>query len=402
MSEPLAIASPGIEPVAESRSPAHVAVFLYGLTSGGAPRRAISLAEEFAARGHRVDVVVVRADGPLRSRVPASLRLVELEGVASRVPVLADWRPFRVRAAVFALADYLRRERPRVLLSGANSGHLTAVWANLRAGRATRLVLRVCTHLSGTAANGKRLSRPWLRPLARRFYPRADAWVAGSQDVADDFARVTGIARDRIATIHNPVVSPAIERRAREPLDHPWFQAGEPPVVLGVGRLVKQKDFPTLIEAFAAVRAERPLRLVILGEAQSEGRRRRLEEQAMRLGVAADVALPGLVENPYAYMARAAVFVLSSAWEGLSGVLVEAMACGCPVVSTDCPGGSAETLAGGRYGPLVPVSDPSSLAAAIRLVLDSPRDAERLKLRASEFDVESSVERYLGLLLGTA
>ena len=122
----------------------------------------------------------------------------------------------------------------------------------------------------------------------------------------------------------------------------------------------------------------------------------------MRLGVAADVALPGLVENPYAYMARAAVFVLSSAWEGLSGVLVEAMACGCPVVSTDCPGGSAETLAGGRYGPLVPVSDPSSLAAAIRLVLDSPRDAERLKLRASEFDVESSVERYLGLLLGTA
>jgi glycosyltransferase involved in cell wall biosynthesis len=400
MSEPLSITRLEPEPAAAARPPAHIAVFLYGLTSGGAPRRALALAEEFAARGHRVDLVVTRADGPLRSRVPSSLRLVELAGVGARVPVLADWRPFRVRAAVFALADYLQRERPAVLLSGANSGHLTAVWANLRAGEGARLVLRVCTHLSGTAANGKRPSRPWLKPLARRYYPRAQAWVAGSRDVADDFARVTGIGRERIATIHNPVVSPAIERRAREPLAHPWFQPGEPPVVLGVGRLVKQKDFPTLVEAFARVRAERPLRLVILGEAQSEARRRRLEGLATRLGVAADVALPGLVENPYAYMARAAVFVLSSAWEGLSGVLVEAMACGCPVVSTDCPGGSAETLGEGRFGPLVPVGDPGSLAAAIRLVLEAPRDPEELKRRASEYDVESSVERYLDLLLG--
>lgn len=402
MSGPAPSAALAGGPTAAAAPRARIAVFLYGLTSGGAPRRALALAEEFAARGHRVDVVVVRADGPLRSRVPASVRLVALESMSAELPVLADWRPFRVLAAVFALAEYLRRERPEVLLSGANSGHLTAVWANLRAGEPTRLVLRLCTHLSGTAANGKRPSRPWLKPLARRFYPRAAGWVAGSHDVARDFAEVTGVPLERIATIHNPVVSPDIERRAREPLAHPWFQPGEPPVVLGVGRLVKQKDFPTLIEAFARVRAERPLRLVILGEAQSEARRRRLEEQAARLGVRADVAFPGLVENPYAYMARAGVFVLSSAWEGLSGVLVEAMACGCPVVSTDCPGGSAETLAGGRYGPLVPVSDPGALAAAIRTVLDAPRDPERLKRRAAEFDVGSSVDRYLDLLLGAA
>jgi glycosyltransferase involved in cell wall biosynthesis len=344
--------------------------------------------------------VVARADGPLRSRVPATVRLVALAGVAARVPLLSGWRRFRVRAAVFALADYLRRERPAILLSGANSGHLTAIWANARTPERARLVLRVCTHLSGTAANGKRASRPWIAPVARRFYPRADAWVAGSRDVADDFARVTGIAPERIATIHNPVVSPEMEVRAREPLSHPWFQPGEPPVVLGVGRLVKQKDFPTLVEAFARVRAERPCRLVILGEAQSERRRERLVELAERLGVSADFALPGLVENPYAYMSRAGVFVLSSAWEGLSGVLVEALACGCPVVSTDCPGGSAETLAGGRYGPLVPVSDPCALADAIRTVLDAPRDPERLRERARDFDVTSSVDRYLELLLG--
>jgi glycosyltransferase involved in cell wall biosynthesis len=389
-------------PAADAQPRAHIAVFLYGLTSGGAPRRALALADEFARRGHRVDVVVTRADGPLRSRVPGSVRLVELRSVAARVPLLSEWRPFRVRTAVFSLADYLRRERPGVLLSGANSGHFTAVLANRRAGAPARLVLRLCTHLSGTVANGKRPAQPWQKLLARRVYTRADAWVAGSADVARDFADVTGLPLERIATIHNPVVSPEIARRAAEPVAHPWFQPGEPPVVLGVGRIVRQKDFPTLIEAFARLRAERPLRLVILGEAQSAARLRPLEERAARLGVASDVAFPGLVENPYAYMARAAVFVLSSAWEGLSGVLVEAMACGCPVVATDCPGGSAETLDGGRYGPLVPVSDPAALAAAIRTVLDGPRDPERLRRRASEFDVASSVDRYLRLLLGPA
>lgn len=377
-----------------------IAVYLYGLTSGGAPRRALALAEHFAARGHLVDVVVARADGPLRDRVPAAVRLVELGGRTGRIPLLRDYRPLRSHAVTFALRDYLARERPSVLLSGANSGHLAAVWAREAAGVPTRLVLRVCTHLSGTAANGKRPSRPWLAPLARRYFPRADAWIAGSRDVADDFARVTGIARERIATVHNPVVSPVLAERAAEPLDHPWLAPGEPPVVLGVGRLVKQKDFPTLVTAFARLRAERPLRLVILGEAQAEARRERLLEQAARLGVGDDVALPGLVQNPYAYMARAGVFVLSSAWEGLSGVLVEAMACGCPVVSTDCPGGSAEILEDGRYGPLVPVGDPEALAGAIRSVLDAPRDSERLRGRAAAFDVDSSVARYLELLFG--
>lgn len=407
MSEPRPEAAPSEATSSNALSPAagtsaHIAVFLYGLTSGGAPRRTLALAEQFALRGHRVDLVVVRADGPLRSRVPANVRLVDLAGFAARLPVLSEWRPFRVRAAVFALADYLRRERPAILMSGANSGHLTAVWANTRTPEPARLVLRVCTHLSGTAANGKRPSRPWIAPVARRYYPRADAWIAGSRDVADDFAQVTGIAPERIVTIHNPVVSPDVERKAREPLDHPWFQPGEPPVVLGVGRLVKQKDFPTLIQAFARVRAERPARLVILGEAQSDRRRDRLLELATSLGVAEDFALPGLVDNPYAYMARAGVFALSSAWEGLSGVLVEALACGCPVVSTDCPGGSAETLEGGHYGPLVPVSDPAALADAILTVLDAPPDPERLRARARHFDVASSVDRYLEQLLGAS
>lgn len=375
--------------------PLHIALFMYGLTSGGAPRRTLTLARGFAARGHRVDLVVARRRGPLAPAVGADVRLVELASRWTRVPGLADVRRFQMRAAVFALAAYLRRERPDVLLSAANSAHLTAIWARGLARTDTRLVLRACTHVSGGTA---RTRRPLLRLLARRFFPRADAVIAGSREVADDLAALTGIAPSRIATIYNPVVSPEIEQRACEPLDHPWFAPGSPPVVLAAGRLVKQKDFPTLIEAFARLRRRRPARLMILGEAKRAARRERLLALAARRGVAADVALPGLVDNPFAYMARAAVFVLSSAWEGLSGVLIEAMACGCPVISTDCPGGSAETLAGGAYGRLVPVGDPDALAAAIGAVLDAPRDADRLRGRAAAFGVDASVDGYLACL----
>lgn len=379
--------------------PRHIALFFYGLTSGGAPRRALTLAGEFARRGHRVDLVVAEPRGPLSEAIPHQVNLVGLQSRWTRVRLLAGVKRFQVRAAVFALAAYLRRERPHVLLSAANSAHLTAVVAHGLAGVDTRLVLRACTHLTRIAGNGKQTTRPVLRLLARRFYPRADALIAGSEEVAADLVRVTGISRSRIAKIYNPVVSPELAERASQPLDHPWFAAGSPPVILGAGRLVKQKDFPTLIDAFAKVRAGRPARLVILGEAKNRGRRDRLIALAERRGVGMDVALPGLVQNPYSYMARAAVFVLSSAWEGLPGVLIEAMACGCPVVSTDAPGGSAEALDGGRYGPLVPVGDATALAKAIRSVLDLPPDRERLRQWAAAFTVEASVAGYLSVLL---
>jgi glycosyltransferase involved in cell wall biosynthesis len=186
---------------------------------------------------------------------------------------------------------------------------------------------------------------------------------------------------------------------AEEPLDHPWFAAGEPPVVLGVGRLVKQKDFPTLVRAFARVRERRPARLLLLGETKKPRRRRRLEELTRELGVEKDVAIEGFVDNPLPYMKRAAVFALSSAWEGLPGALIEAMACGCPPVSTDCPGGSAEILDQGRFGPLVPVGDDAALAEAIVQQLERPTAPELLEARAREFAVDVAVDHYLEVLL---
>jgi glycosyltransferase involved in cell wall biosynthesis len=254
--------------------------------------------------------------------------------------------------------------------------------------------LRIITQLSLPTLNVRARFRLWQ---ARIFYPRADAIIANCNGVADDVARLTGLSREHITTIYDPVVTPDLQEKMRAALDHPWFAPGSPPVLLAVGRLTAQKDFPTLLRAFARVRRVRPARLVILGEGRE---RTRLEALVRELGVAADVALPGFVINPLPYMKRAAALVLSSVYEGLPCVLIEAMACGCPVVSTDCPSGPAEILERGRYGALVPVGDVEAMAKAIHAALDGSHDAERLKTRAAEFSLERAAERYLTVLCG--
>ena len=178
-----------------------------------------------------------------------------------------------------------------------------------------------------------------------------------------------------------------------EPFDHPWFAPGAPPVILGAGRLTEQKDFPTLIRAFALVRKKHPARLMILGEGEE---RSKLETLVQELGLEKEVSLPGFVDNPYKYMKRAAVFVLSSRWEGFPNVLVEAMALGTPVVSTDCPNGPAEILENGKWGELVPVGETQSLASAVLRTLDRV-DVVRVKgaaERADQFRVESIIREY--------
>jgi glycosyltransferase involved in cell wall biosynthesis len=240
--------------------------------------------------------------------------------------------------------------------------------------------------------------------LIRRNYLAADAVVAVSEGVADDLAAHFGIPRDRISVVHNPVVSGSLKEKAAAPIDHPWLASGAPPVVLSAGRLHPTKDYPTLIRSFARLRQVREARLLILGSGKNdeETARRRAEliELAAELGVSEDVDLPGFVPNPLPYMARAAVFVLSSLWEGFGNVLVEALACGCPVVSTDCPSGPAEILDHGRYGRLVPVGDDSAMAEAMLTVLRNPPDRDVLRARGALFTVDRAVDAYLDLLLG--
>jgi glycosyltransferase involved in cell wall biosynthesis len=262
----------------------------------------------------------------------------------------------------------------------------------------TRVVIR---EASTNSVALKQVKRPFKELVAIRLgyrflYPSADAVVAPSRGVAGSLLQLSPIPIQKVRVIYNPVVSPELYEKADAPVEHPWFQPHQPPVVLAAGRLVALKGYDTLLRAFARVRQETPARLVILGEGPE---RPNLERLAAELGVAADVDLPGFDPNPFRYMKRAGVFVLSSRYEGLPNVLIQALACGCPVVSTDCPSGPSEILDGGRYGALVPVDDVEAMAGAIvRALLGQVAPAPSAWLE--QFRVEVVAEQYLRVMLG--
>jgi glycosyltransferase involved in cell wall biosynthesis len=262
----------------------------------------------------------------------------------------------------------------------------------------TRIVIR---EASTNSVALKQVKRPFKELVAIRLgyrflYPSADAVVAPSRGVAGSLLQLSPIPIQKVHVIYNPVVSPELYEKADAPVEHPWFQPHQPPVVLAAGRLVALKGYDTLLRAFARVRQETPVRLVILGEGPE---RPNLERLAAELGVAADVDMPGFDPNPFRYMKRAGVFVLSSRYEGLPNVLIQALACGCPVVSTDCPSGPSEILDGGRYGALVPVDDVEAMAGAIvRALLGQVAPAPSAWLE--QFRVEVVAEQYLRVMLG--
>ncbi len=394
--------APRINVAAKPRPTRHIAIFTYALTWGGAQRRTVTLANSFAERGHRVDLVVIRSQGALNHELSPAVRLVGLDrhpiaGLAARVTTQRGAQTF---SCIPALARYLRRERPDVLLSSASHVNLVALLGWRLAWRPMPIVLRASNFPAGNLKMWppvQRTIRRYLRWLAARLYPWADAVIAVSDGVADEVSRLTGMKRSRLTTIYNPVVTSELIRNSKAPVDHPWFAPGSPPVILSAGRLTIQKDYPTLLRAFARVRTAAPARLIILGEGTQ---RKKLEAMAERLGIESDVLLPGFVDNTVAWMARASVFVLSSAWEGLPGVVIEALAAGCPVVSTDCPCGPSEILDNGSYGLLVPCHDHKALADAILNALAAQPDRNRLRSRAMEFSSDGPPHRYLRILEG--
>ena len=284
-----------------------------------------------------------------------------------------------------ATAMYLDRERPDAILAILTPAVVAATLAACAAHHPARIV--------ASQRNVFKTTREFRR--ACLSYPYANAAVAVSCGVAGELGRLSGMSHNRIHTIYNPVVSADLHRKAREPLDHPWLNGRGPPVVLAIGRLHKQKDFATLLAAFAVVLRQRTARLIVLGRGPLLASLRSL---AHKLRIAKHVEFPGFVENPYAFLARASLFVLSSRHEGLANVLIEAMACGCPVVSTNCPFGPDEILEGGRWGELVPVGNPEALAGAMARALDNPPRRHGLQDRASFFSAEKAVVRYEELL----
>lgn len=342
----------------------------------------LNLVEGFAARGIGVDLLAIRADSAHLGTLPPGVEFIDL-GVRHSA------------LAIGPLVRYLRRARPVALLAAKDRAIRAAVAARGIAGVPCRIVGRLGTNLSA-ALEGRSGFARWLRVAPMRFfYPHVDHVVCVSDGVCEDAARLTGLDAGRLSVVRNPVVTPRLAALAQETPDHPWIGDKSVPLILGAGRLTEQKDFPTLIRAFAKLRANRPARLVILGEGRGRGR---LEQLAVELGVADDVALPGFTPNPYAWMTKARLFVLSSMWEGSPNVLTEALALGVPSVSTDCPSGPREVLAGGRWGPLVPVGDADGLAVAMAATLDAPQPAEALRAAVSDYTRDAAAAAYLARL----
>jgi glycosyltransferase involved in cell wall biosynthesis len=292
-----------------------------------------------------------------------------------------------------ALVRYLWSRKPRALLSGLVHINTIALLAKSFT-PGTRLIISERNTPSLDAKNDEPATRLGYR-LAPYLYPRADKIAAVSNGVADDLARSIGVPHQRIEVIRNPVVTEQMLALAREEFQHPWFLAGSPPVLLSAGRLAPAKDYPTLLRAFAKLHARRPCRLMVLGEGELSTDLIKLMEM---LGIGPDVAFLGFVINPYAIMSKAALLVLSSRWEGSPNVLVEAMACGLPVVSTDCPSGPREILANGMFGPLVRIGDAEELSSAMAHVLDNPTPRSLLEQGSRPYRSEHAASKYLNLM----
>lgn len=359
-----------------------IAIFMSFSGDGGVERMMINLMQGLVAKNYIVDLVLAKSRGSFVDMIPAQVNIVRL-GTS------------HTYTSLFPLMRYLKNSRPPVLLVAKHRAGLVAAWARRLTGMPERLVLRLGTTVSAALQGKPRIRHYIWHTTMRVFYPWIDKIAAVSQGVADDIIRISGLSPDHIKVIPNPVVTPELAAQATQPLSHPWFEPGSPPVIMGIGRLTYQKDFPTLIRAFARVRQQIPCRLVILGEG---GERALYTSLATELGIADSIDLPGFIANPYAYLGRAGLFVLSSRWEGSPNALTEALALGIPVVATDCPSGPREILQNGLIGRLVPVGDVEQLAKAMLDTIKHPPSVSELQAAVSSYTIETSTLKYLEVL----
>jgi len=350
---------------------------------GGVERMLLNLVTEFCRRDLHIDLLSIKTSSQHLQDLPSVVRQIHLRGS-------------HALTSIPGLRRYFASQTPDALLVAKDRAGRAALVARGLAGQHFPVVIRLGTNLSA-ALQRKNAFQRWLRLQPMRWlYPLVDKVVAVSEGVAADVQHTTGLSRDRIVVLRNPVVTPRLKELAEAACPHAWLApAHATPVIVGAGRLTTQKDFPSLVQAFASLRDRRPARLIILGEGEHRADIARLVQQ---LNLRDAVLLPGFQANPYAWMGRADLFVLSSRWEGSPNVLTEALALGVPAVATDCPSGPSEILAQGRFGPLVSVGDVDGLALAMQQVLDRPLPAVVLQQAVADYVVESSASRYLETL----
>jgi glycosyltransferase involved in cell wall biosynthesis len=365
---------------------APLALYFPTFALGGAERVMINLANRFAATDRPTMVIVDRAIGPLAAAVDPAVPVVDL-GQA------------RTALAAPALARALSRHRPWALLAALPHNNVTALVAGRLARFAGPTAISEHLLLDQELAMRGPIGRLALHTAIRATYGWCGPAFAVSPDAADAMARVSGLARARVTVVGNPVVPADLAARlAVRPAD-PWLADDGPPTLLSVGRLAPSKDLPTLIAAFARLTTSRAARLLLLGDGPERARIAALIAEG---GLADRVRLVGAVADPLPWMAASAGLVMSSRHEGFGNVLVEAMACGRPVASTDCPGGPRWILDDGALGPLAPIGDATALADAMATILDQPVAAQRLVARAADFRIDAVAERYWTALATSA
>ena len=360
-----------------------ISLFIPSLRGGGAERMMVNLANEFSRRGIATDLVLAQKEGEYFSEVKEGVNIVDLGSK-------------RILFSLFPLFFYLRKARPDVLIASMEHVAIISILAKFLSFSKTKIIVRVANTLSFSLQGTKWYKRPIRKYGAFVFYRLANQIVTNSEGSAQNLSKTLSIKRERIKVIHNPAVTERMFESAKEAMGHPWLKDKEEPVIISAGRMHKQKDFETLIKAFASRRRKEPLKLIILGEGEE---RPKLQALAEELGVLKSINMPGFMENPYAYISRADLFVLPSRWEGLPSALIEAMAFGLPVVSTDCPSGPREILKDGKYGELVPVGDHKAMADAIAKVLrERPDTKEAGEYVKKNFSAQTIAGQYLELI----
>lgn len=355
-----------------------LAVFMPSLDGGGAERVTVILLNKLVEQGYVIDLLVANGQGVYRQQVDPRINII-------------DFGKSRVASCLLPLIRYLKLHRPAALLSVMNYTNVIAILARKVSGVSCRLVLTEHNNAELALQNNTSAKYYLVNYLTKWLYRSADSIVCVSQGVADSIHRLLDIPKSKLTVIYNPVIHPGIMANAKQAISLPFVLSDGELLVIGVGRLSAQKNFPNLIKAFNIFIRTKAAKLVILGEGED---RMALQELIVRLGLEESVFLPGFVENPYAWMRRADLFALSSSWEGLPTVLIEALACGCKVVSTNCPSGPDEILEDGKWGELVPVNDPECLAEGMHKALDRD-DLQQTSARLEAFSIDYASTQYL-------
>ncbi len=357
----------------------HIAFFLAAFSQGGAQSVMVNLANSMAKKGLRIDFIAADCTGPFLNQVDSQVNIIDL-------------KTKRMSRSLFGLVAYLKQAKPDILLSTQKHTNITACLTKFFLKTKTKIVLRESSTPSKSYEQCT-IKNKIVYQIAKLFYPYADYFIGQSDGLSRDFMTFYNVLEEKLATIPNPIISKKIIELSEAPCDHPWFQE-ETPILMSIGRSCVAKDFATLIRAFSIVRKQKACRLIILGAMASENAAifNNLKKLIKELGVAADISFPGFKDNPFPYLRKAKVYVLSSIYEGLPGALIQAMAMGCNVVATDCPNGPKEIIDRGESGILVPVKDFKKLAAGILHHLNNPMIP---KYNLSVFEEDHAVQAYL-------